>query len=455
MPLASTNPATGRIIQRHREHSASAVEAAVASAHHAFSGWREFSLKDHAAHITRLGETLLRQKATLAALITNEMGKPLKEAIAEIEKCAACCDFYAKHAARFLKPERPPGAPANARVHFEPLGVVLAIMPWNFPFWQFFRAAVPALMAGNTLLLKHASNVSGCALAIEGLFAGARLPSGLMHTLLVSSKKLPVLIADHRIRAVTLTGSTGAGREVAALAGAALKPCVLELGGSDPYVILKDADLDLAAEACAQARLINGGQSCVAGKRFIVVESIRAAFEEKFVSRLAARRCGVPTSATTDLGPLARKDLRDELHRQVTQSVRLGARLLLGGEPLAGPGFYYPVTALADVRPGMPAYEEELFGPVAAIIPVKDEAAAIAAANDTVFGLGAAIFTRNQRHGEMLARERLHAGMVFVNDFVRSDSSLPFGGIKHSGIGRELGAFGIREFVNIKTIWVR
>ncbi|CAM3122975.1 NAD-dependent succinate-semialdehyde dehydrogenase [Rariglobus hedericola] len=455
MPLVSINPATGRILKRHREHTAKDIEAALAATHQAFLGWRELALADRARHLNALGAALRKQAEPLAQLITAEMGKTLTDARLEIEKCAAGCEFYATHAARFLKPQRTLGAPKNTQVVFEPLGVILAIMPWNYPFWQLFRAAAPALMAGNTVLLKHASNTTGCALAIEHLFRDARVPANLLRTVAVSSKAIPALIKDPRVRGVTLTGSTGAGRKVGALAGAALKPCVFELGGSDPYIILADADLDLAAEICAKARLTNSGQSCVAAKRFIVVESVRAAFEQKFTARMAARRMGDPTTAATDFGPLARLDLRDDLHAQVQKSVKRGARLLLGGtiQP-KGKGAFYPATVLTDVRPGMPAYDEELFGPVASIIAAKDEADALRIANDSDFGLGAAVFTRNRRHGRTLAIERIEAGMVFVNEQVRSDASLPFGGIKDSGYGRELSTFGIREFVNIKTIWV-
>jgi succinate-semialdehyde dehydrogenase/glutarate-semialdehyde dehydrogenase len=455
MSLVSINPATGRTLKRYREHTPKQIADALAAVHQGHLGWRELALSDRARHLAALGATLRRQTEPLAGLITAEMGKPLAAARLEIEKCAVCCDFYARHAARFLKDERPPGAPRGTKVVFEPLGVVLAVMPWNYPFWQLFRAAVPALMAGNTVLLKHASNVSGCALAIERVVTQAGLPSGLLRTLLVTSKAIPALIADERVRAVTLTGSVEAGRKVAALAGAALKPCVLELGGSDPYVILADADLDHAAEICAQARLVNGGQSCVAAKRFLVVESVRAAFTEKLIARLRARRLGDPAVAGVDVGPLARADLRNELHAQVTRSVKKGAQLLLGGTVPAGKGFYYPATVLAGVRKGMPAYAEELFGPVAVLIAAKDEAEAIALANDTVFGLGAAVFTADRKRGEAIARERLEAGLVFVNDFVRSDPALPFGGVKQSGYGRELGSPGIRAFVNTKTLWVR
>lgn len=454
--MLSLNPATGRVLQRHRAHTAAETRAALAAVHAAFLDWRHVPVATRAARIRSLGGTLRRQLPALARLMTIEMGKPLAESRAELEKCAACCDFYAAHAARFLKPRRPVGAPAQASVSFEPLGVILAIMPWNYPFWQLFRAAVPALLAGNTVLLKHASNVSGCALAIEKLFARSGLPSNSLRAVLVSSKSIPALVRDPRIRGVTLTGSTAAGRQVAALAGAALKPCVLELGGSDPYVVLADADLDLAAEVCAAARLVNNGQSCVAAKRFIVVDSVLAAFTQKFTARMAARRLGDPLKKSTTLGPLARADLRDELHAQVQKSIRLGARVLLGGQlprPAARHTAFYPATILAGVRPGMPAYDEELFGPVAAIIAARDENDALRLANDTPYGLGAALFSRNRRRARELARRHLHAGMVFINAQVRSDPGLPFGGIKDSGFGRELSTHGLHAFTNIKTLW--
>lgn len=454
MPLVSINPATGLRTQQFREHTPAQIELSLTAAHDAFLTWRHLSFADRARHLIALGATLRRQKNTLAHLITAEMGKTLSSARLEIEKCAACCDFYAQHAAGFLKPHRPSGAPKNTQVVFEPLGVILAIMPWNFPFWQLFRAAAPALMAGNTVVLKHASNTSGCALAIEGVFTKARVPAGLLRTLQVSSDQIPAIIKDPRIRGVTLTGSAAAGRKVGALAGGALKPAVLELGGSDPYIILADADLDLAAEICAQSRLTNAGQSCIAAKRFIVVESVLPVFTEKLVARMAARRMGDPMMKNTDFGPLARADLRDDLHAQVQKSLQRGARLLLGGTLPKGNGFFYPATVLGEVRPGMPAYDDELFGPVAAIISANDETDALRIANDTAFGLGSALFTRDRQRARALAREHLDAGMVFINAQVRSDSSLPFGGVKASGLGRELSAFGIREFVNIKTLWV-
>ncbi len=453
MSLLSFNPATGQRLHIHGLHSSVHLAAAVKQAHDSFLGWREASPVFRARHLRALARTLRAQCDDLAGLITLEVGKPITQSRAEIEKCAMGCEYYARHGADWLVDEHPSGAPKPARVTYEPLGVVLAIMPWNFPFWQVFRAAAPTLMAGNTLLLKHASNVSGCALAIEQVFADARLPAGLLQTLLISSREVPALIADPRIRAVTLTGSTAAGREVAALAGAAMKPGVFELGGSDPYLILEDADLELAAETCAASRLVNAGQSCVSAKRFIVVAKVRREFERRFTARMAARHPGDPADPHTVLGPLARHDLRDELHRQVQRSVRRGARLLLGGRIPPGPGWFYPPTVLTNVRPGMPAYDEELFGPVAAVITVRDAAEAVRVANDTPYGLGAAIFTRDRRRARELAPQ-LDAGMVFVNEAVRSDPALPFGGIKQSGCGRELGVSGLRAFVNVKTLWV-
>lgn len=454
MPFASINPATGKLIRRFRPHSAAAIEAALAQTHAGFLGWREVALSDRSRHLQALARALRAQQPALAALIVAEMGKPIDQARAEIEKCALVCDHYARHTAAYLRAQRPPGAPRNARIVYEPQGVVLAIMPWNFPFWQLFRMAAPALMAGNTVLLKHAGNVSGCALAIEAVFTQAGLPGGLLRTILAEPPALAPLIADPRIRAVSVTGSTRAGRSVAALAGAALKPGVYELGGSDPYLVLADADLAHAARICATARLINTGQSCVSAKRFIVVESVRAEFEQRLTAEFARRQSGDPLRSGTDLGPLARADLRRTLHRQVTASVKAGARLLTGGRLPRGPGYFYPATLLTGVKPGMPAHDEELFGPVGTIIAVPDTEAAIVAANATPYGLGAAVFTRNRRQGAEIARERLDVGMAFVNDFVRSDPALPFGGVKASGHGRELGQIGQLAFVNPKTIWV-
>lgn len=454
MAFVSIDPTTGRRLHSYRPFGAVKLGAAVKRAQAAFIEWRDVPPAKRAKRLRAVARVLRRRAEELARLATREMGKPIQQARAEIEKSANACDFYARHGRAWLADEHPPGAPRGARVTFEPLGVVLAIMPWNFPFWQVLRAAAPALMAGNAVLLKHASNVSGCALALERVFVEAGLPAGLFQTLLVSSAKIPALIADARVRGVTLTGSTAAGRRVGALAGEALKPVVLELGGSDPCLILEDADLDLAAETCAQARLLNSGQSCVCAKRFIVVQSVRRAFEEKFIARMAARVVGDPRDAKTEVGPLARRDLRDELQAQVDASVKRGARVLLGGKIPAGPGNFYPPTVLTGVRRGMPAYTEELFGPVAAVIPVRNEREAIAVANDTVYGLGAALFTRDRRRAQKIV-PRLEAGMVFINDYVRSDVTLPFGGTKQSGHGRELGLWGLRSWVNPKTVWTK
>jgi succinate-semialdehyde dehydrogenase/glutarate-semialdehyde dehydrogenase len=399
---------------------------------------------------------LLRQRnEDLARLMAIEMGKPLAQGRAEAEKCAWVCDYYGEHAANFLADEPISTDAGRSYVSYRPLGVVLAVMPWNFPLWQVFRFAAPGLMAGNAGVLKHASNVSGCALAIEDIFHGAGFPPALFRTLLVGSNRVAGLIEAPEIRGVTLTGSTPAGRAVAAKAGACLKKTVLELGGSDPYLILEDADLELAVETCVAARLMNGGQSCIAAKRFIVVEPVRKRFEQMFVEKMKLKRMGDPLEAGIDLGPQARCDLRDQLHQQVTASVARGARLLLGGRVPEGPGAFYPPTVLTGVAKGQPAYAEELFGPVAAVIGVQDEAEAMRVANDSAFGLGAAVFTQDVARGERIANHGLEAGSCFVNGFVKSDPRLPFGGVKDSGYGRELSIFGIREFVNVKTIWVR
>lgn len=452
MALVTIDPATGLRLARHRAHSRAEVERALGAAVRAQQAWREVPLAKRARLLRAVGRRFLARRDELAALATSEMGKPIAQSRAELEKSATLCEYYARQGPAQLADERPPGAPAHTRVVFDPLGVVLAIMPWNFPFWQVARAAIPALLAGNAVLLKHASNVPGCALALEKIFSLAGLPRGVFQTLLVGGDAIETLIADRRVHGITLTGSTAVGKKVAALAGAAMKPGVFELGGSDPAIVLDDADIARAAELCAQARLLNSGQSCVCAKRFIVVRSVLAEFERHFVERMAARRVGAPTEATTQVGPLARADLREELHAQVQASVRRGARLLLGGSPLPGPGFFYQPTVLSGVRPGMPAYEEELFGPVAAVIAVRDAAEAIAVANASTYGLGAAIFTRNRARARKLAR-KLESGAVFINDFVRSSPELPFGGVKDSGYGRELAQWGARSFVNVKTVW--
>jgi succinate-semialdehyde dehydrogenase/glutarate-semialdehyde dehydrogenase len=453
--LRSVNPATGETIREYPETGASEQAALLQAVRRAFEEWRHTDFRERAAPLRRAAALLRERQRDYAVLMAGEMGKPVAQGRAEAEKCAGACEWFAENAEALLAPEVVKTEAARSFVTFAPLGPVLAIMPWNFPFWQVVRFAAPALMAGNAGLLKHAGNVSGCALALEELFRDAGFPADLFRTILVGSGRVAGLIAAPETSAVTLTGSTGAGRAVAAQAGGVLKKTVLELGGSDPYLVLEDADLELAAETCAASRLINSGQSCIAAKRFIVVEAVRARFEELFVLRMKARRLGDPMDEATEIGPLARHDLRDSLHDQVTRSVARGARVLLGGTVPAGKGAYYPATVLTGVGKGMPAFDEELFGPVAAVVPVKDEAAAVRAANDSPFGLGAAVFTRDTARGERLAAKALEAGSCFVNALVKSDPRLPFGGIKESGYGRELSSFGIREFVNVKTVYVK
>ena len=454
MAIESINPATGECIARYEEHTDEQVGEILERAHAAQRAWRHVSLQQRAASMHAAAGVLRERSDEYARLMAQEMGKPVREGRAEVDKCAWVCDYYADNAARFLADEPVETDARESFIAYQPLGIVLAVMPWNFPFWQVFRFAAPNLMAGNAGVLKHASNVFGCALAIEQVFRDAGFPEDLFKALLISSRRVEGVIEHPRVRAVTLTGSTPAGKAVASAAGAVLKKSVLELGGSDPAVILADADLQQAVQACATSRLINAGQSCIAAKRFVVVEAVREEFEGLFVQAMRQRRVGDPLQEDTDVGPLARPDLRDELHRQVRDSVARGARLLLGGEVPERPGAFYPPTVLSDVAPGMPAYEEELFGPVAAIIPARDEADALRIANDTVFGLGASVFTGDLERGRRIATEELEAGCCFVNTFVRSDPRLPFGGIKESGYGRELSEVGIREFVNIKTVYV-
>ncbi len=454
MAIESINPATGECIARYEEHTDEQVGEILERAHAAQRAWRHVSLQQRAASMHAAAGVLRERSDEYARLMAQEMGKPVREGRAEVDKCAWVCDYYADNAARFLADEPVETDARESFIAYRPLGIVLAVMPWNFPFWQVFRFAAPNLMAGNAGVLKHASNVFGCALAIEQVFRDAGFPEDLFKALLISSRRVEGVIEHPRVRAVTLTGSTPAGKAVASAAGAVLKKSVLELGGSDPAVILADADLQQAVQACATSRLINAGQSCIAAKRFVVVEAVREEFEGLFVQAMRQRRVGDPLQEDTDVGPLARPDLRDELHRQVRDSVARGARLLLGGEVPERPGAFYPPTVLSDVAPGMPAYEEELFGPVAAIIPARDEADALRIANDTVFGLGASVFTGDLERGRRIATEELEAGCCFVNTFVRSDPRLPFGGIKESGYGRELSEVGIREFVNIKTVYV-
>lgn len=452
--IRSVNPATGALLAEYEETTPEGVEIALARSRRAFLAWRGMSFPERARAMRRAEALLLERANDYAALMAREMGKPVKEGRSEIQKCAWLCRHVAENGERFLEPEPVPTEARESFVAFAPLGTVLAIMPWNFPFWQVFRFAAPALMAGNAAVLKHASNVPGCARAIGDLFGDAGFPEGLFEVLLLGSGALGPVIASPRIAAVTLTGSTEAGRQVAGLAGRALKKTVLELGGSDAYVIFADADLPRAAAIGASARLGNGGQSCIAAKRFVVVDAVHDRFQELLVERMRGRRVGDPLEEETEMGPLARIDLRDELHRQVERSVEAGARAALGGRKPEGPGAWYPPTVLTDVRPGMPAYDEELFGPVAAILRARDGEEAVRIANDTRFGLGAALFTADLDRARRIARDGIEAGSCFVNAQVHSDPRLPFGGIKDSGYGRELGSFGMREFVNVKTVSV-
>ena len=450
----TVNPATAQPGRAYDGMTDAETSAILGKAHAAFEGWRRTPIAER-AHGLRTAAAILRtRRDEFAALMTAEMGKTLTDGRAEIDKCASHCEFFADHAGDMLAREPAELAGARAFVTFNPLGVVLAVMPWNFPFWQAIRFAAPALAAGNCAVLKHASNVPGCALAIEQVFQEAGLPHDAFRTLLIGSEQVAALIADDRIAAVTLTGSVAAGRAVAAEAGRALKKTVLELGGSDAYLVLEDADIAGAAQVAATARMVNGGQSCVAGKRFIVVEAVADAFEAALAAEMAAIRPGDPTDPATRFGPMVSVAARDELHRQVEASLAKGARRLLGGEVPDRPGAWYPATVLADVRAGQPAHDEELFGPVAAVIRARDEAEAIRIANASEFGLGSGVLTGDLARGERIAAEELEAGLSFVNRNVASASHLPFGGVKHSGHGRECGRYGLLEFVNVKTVAV-
>lgn len=453
--LTSINPANNKIIKQYDEMTASDSSEIILLAHQSFLEWKETSFV-HRAELMKNAAKVLRQNSDeYSALMTMEMGKPIAQSRAEVEKCAWVCDYYAENAEKFLTDELIKTEATKSFVSYQPLGVVLAVMPWNFPFWQVFRFAAPNLMAGNAGVLKHASNVTGCALAIEDVFRKAGFPENLFRSLLVTSKNVKPIIENKHIQAVTLTGSVPAGRSVASIAGNSIKKTVMELGGSDPYVILEDADLEKAAMSCVNSRLINAGQSCIAAKRFIIVEKVYDEFERLYLDFMSRKKMGDPLDEKNDLGPQASIQLRDELHDQVLRSLQRGAKLLLGGNIPDLDGAYYPPTVLSNVKPGIAAFDEELFGPVAALIKAKDQDEAIELANKSIFGLGAAVFTNDQDRGERIAKEKLNAGCCFVNDFVKSDPRLPFGGIKESGYGRELSPFGIREFVNIKTVYIK
>jgi succinate-semialdehyde dehydrogenase/glutarate-semialdehyde dehydrogenase len=451
--LRSINPATGAVIATYRPFGAAEIEERLAKAASGFERWRETPLAERAALLVRVAGLLDERRETYARLMTDEMGKLLGDARAEVTKCAAACRYYAEQATAMLAPETVPTEMAKSYVVFDPLGPVLAVMPWNFPFWQLFRFAAPGIVAGNVALLKHASNVSGSALALEELWRDAGAPPGVFQTLLVPAAAVAAIVTDDRVRAVTLTGSERAGVSVATAAGNACKKCVLELGGSDPFIVLADADPVRTARAAASARVVNGGQSCIAAKRFIVAREIAEPFTRALAEVMGGLRVGDPLQPETQVGPLARADLQHEVAQQVARSIAAGACCLVGGAPLPGPGAYYAPTVLGDVRPGMAAFDEEVFGPVAAVVVAADTDDAVALANRTRYGLGASIWTRDPARAEGLAR-RLEAGMVFVNEAVRSDPRLPFGGVKRSGYGRELSHYGIREFANVRTIVV-
>jgi len=451
----TTDPATLSAGKAYPGHGGQQAADKLARAAEAQRSWRKTEFDDRARLMHAAAGVLRQRRNEFAALMTSEMGKTVTDGGAEIDKCASACEHFAEHAARYLARQNVDLGGPRAFVAFNPLGVVLAVMPWNFPFWQVFRFAAPGLMAGNGAVLKHASNVPGCALAIESVFREAGFPDGLFATVLIKSQDVKALIEDANIAAVTLTGSVAAGRSVATIAGSQLKKCVLELGGSDAYVVLEDADVAAAAKVCAAARMVNAGQSCIAGKRFIVVRPLREAFEQALVVAMRAYSIGDPRDPATKLGPLQSVDARDQVHEQVQRSVEKGAKLLLGGAVPDQPGAWYPATVLGNVKPGQPAHDDEVFGPVAAVIEAADEEDAIAIANASEFGLGSGVLTRDLARGERIAADMLDAGMSFVNDNVRSDPRMPFGGVKHSGFGRECADFGIREFVNVKSVLVK
>jgi succinate-semialdehyde dehydrogenase/glutarate-semialdehyde dehydrogenase len=452
--MASTNPFNGELLREFEQHSDEGLEQKLRLAAERFRSWRDVPFAERSRLMLRAAEILESDKQKFGELMTREMGKTLKSAIQEAEKSAFGCRYYAENAERFLSREEAKTTASRSFVLYQPLGPVLAIMPWNFPFWQVFRFAAPALMAGNVGLLKHASNVPGCALAIEDIFRRAGFPEGCFQTLLIGSDRVNRVIADPRVMAVTLTGSVGAGSSVAAIAGKEIKKTVLELGGSDPFIVMPSADIDRAVATAVQARVINNGQSCIAAKRFIIHETIYDRFAQKFVDRMAALKVGDPMDSATDVGPLATEDVLRGLEEQVEQTIKLGARVLLGGKRMKRPGNFFEPTVLADIPQDSPAFEDELFGPVASLFRARGMAEAIALANNSKFGLGACAWTNDEAEQEMFIH-RIESGLAFVNSMVASDPRIPFGGVKQSGYGRELSHHGIREFVNIKTVSIQ
>ncbi len=449
--ISSINPYTGELLREFTADSDQAIEAKLALAITTFRTYRKTGFAQRAEWLGRAAEILAVEKNTFAEMMTREMGKTLRSAVQEVEKCATGCRYYVENGERFLQEEPATSSANRSSVRFQPLGPVLAVMPWNFPFWQVFRFAAPALMAGNVGLLKHASNVPQCALAIESIFRQAGFPEGAFQTLLIGPDKVNAILEDKRLAAVTLTGSVGAGSKVAATAGKELKKSVLELGGSDPFIVMPSADLEKASNTAVDARIVNNGQSCIAAKRFIVHEKIAAEFEQRFVAKMASLKVGNPMDPQTHVGPLATAEGVADLEKQVNKSVEMGARVLLGGKRLNQPGNFFAPTVLTDIPEGSPARKDEMFGPVASLFKVRDMADALAIANETDFGLGSCAWTNDEQEREMFINE-IEAGMAFINGMVASDPRIPFGGVRHSGYGRELSHFGIREFVNIKTV---
>ncbi|MEA5521864.1 NAD-dependent succinate-semialdehyde dehydrogenase [Limnoraphis robusta] len=454
MGIATINPATGELLKTFEALTDAQIENSLSLAQQAFEQYRHLPYEQKANWMQNAANILETDAEKFAKLMTLEMGKPLTSAIAEAKKSASVCRYYAENAAQFLAPVPAETDASQSYVRYEPMGIILAVMPWNFPFWQVLRFAAPALMAGNVGLLKHASNVPQCALAIAEIFTEAGFPEGVFQTLLIGSDKVAQVISDDRVKAGTLTGSEPAGMSFASLAGKHIKKTVLELGGSDPFIVLESADLEAAVESAVTARMLNNGQSCIAAKRFILAEAIADQFEQGLVEKFQALKIGDPMAADTDVGPLATPDILQDIDNQVKASVAKGAKVLIGGQPLAQPGNFYPPTILSDIPPGTPPYEEEFFGPVALMFRVSTLDEAIKLANSTVFGLGASAWTTDEAERDRLISE-LDAGAVFINGLVKSDPRLPFGGIKRSGYGRELSIQGIHEFVNIKTVWIQ
>lgn len=452
--IQTVNPATGKVEKTYTPHSQKEIDKKLQTASEAFQSWRQTSLKERIALVKMLAQHLQKEKETYAKLATLEMGRPLKESINEIDKSISICNYYCKNARKFLKEEHVTTEASQSYVQYDPLGVILAVMPWNYPFTQVFRPMIPAILAGNTFVLKHASNVPQCSQAIEAMFTTCKFPKGIMTNLLVEGKDIEAIIADPRITAVTVTGSEKTGSSVASIAGKHLKKSVLELGGSDAFIVLEDADIDHTVKQAVKARATNAGQSCNSPKRFILHKNIAQEFTEKFVKEVQKLKVGDPLDPKTDIGPLARKDLRDQLDKQVKESIKQGARLLQGGKKLDNDGFYYEMTVVDGVKKGMPLFDEEVFGPVIAIITVTDDAEALRVANDTHLGLSASVWTKKPERVHHFIYE-LHVGLVFMNQAVRSDIRLPYGGVKRSGYGRELGRFGIQEFTNIKSVVIK